>query len=157
MAGFENSAGLGVNNFYGPRSVGKTAGVLETDGAINEVEIVVDSAMIGGTGVQVVKLPKGVKIISAYAKVTEAFALGGTTPTILVGTSTSEVTNGFVISKAQAEAVGTYDVSSTITGTWASQLSTSATTTVGYALGGTSPTKTSAGKVKVLIRYIRIA
>lgn len=157
MAGFENSAGLGVNNFYGPRSVGKTAGALETDGVISEYEVVVDSAMIGGTGVQVLKLPKGAKVHSIYAKVTEAFSLGGTNPTILIGTSTSEVTNGAVLSKAQAEAIGTYDLTSTITGTWANQLSTSALTTVGYALGGTSPTKTTAGKVKFIIRYIRIA
>jgi len=34
--GFENSAGLGVNNHYGPRASGGTEGVTNTDGVNNE-------------------------------------------------------------------------------------------------------------------------
>lgn len=33
---FENSAGLGVNNHFGPRSSGGTEGVVKTEGIVNE-------------------------------------------------------------------------------------------------------------------------
>lgn len=36
MAGFENSAGLGVNNWYGPRTTGGTRGIIKTEGYQNE-------------------------------------------------------------------------------------------------------------------------
>lgn len=51
--------------------------------------------------------------------------------------------------EAQAEAVGT--VKPTLNGTWANPLA--AETTVGIALGGTSPTVTEAGRVDILIEY----
>lgn len=152
--GFESSSGLGVNNYYGPRDSGKTAGVYEVDGSTVEASIVVDSAMVGGTIPQDLIIPAEAKVTAVYAKVTEAFVLGGTTPTILIGTDTTEVTNGAVLSKAQAEAIGTYDITGTLTGTWAAQLA--AATTVGVALGGTSPTKTAVGKVQFVIKYIQI-
>lgn len=152
--GFENSSGLGVFNYYGPRDSGKTSGTVKTEGSIVEASIVVDAAMVGGTDPQELYIPAKAKIIAVYAKVTEAFVLGGTTPTILIGTDTSEVTNGAVVSEAQAEAVGTYDVTATLTGTWAAQLA--ARTKVGLALGGTSPTKTTAGKIQFIVRYINL-
>ena len=40
---FENSAGLGVNNHYGPRAVGGEEGNIKTEGAYNEYSINVDS------------------------------------------------------------------------------------------------------------------
>jgi hypothetical protein len=100
------------------------------------------------------KLPAGAVVKNVYVEVQEAFVLGGTTPTILLGTDTSEVTNGFVISEAQAEAVATYDVTGTLTGTWAAPLA--AETTVGLAMGGTSPTSTTAGKAKVIVEYVSV-
>jgi len=154
MAGFENSAGLGVNNFYGPRDSGKTAGKIKSEGTISELSYVVDAAMIDSTVPQTAKVPAKAKIIAVYAKVTEAFVLGGTNPTILIGTDTSEVTNGAVLDDSQAEVVGTYDITATLTGTWASELA--AATTVGFSLGGTTPTKTTAGKVQFVVRYIEL-
>lgn len=154
MAGFENSAGLGVNNYYGPRDSGKTAGKIKSEGSISELSYVVDAAMIDGSVPQVAKIPAKAKIIAVYAKVSEAFVLGGTNPTILIGTDTSEVTNGAVLDDSQAEVVGTYDITSTLTGTWAAELA--AETTVGFSLGGTTPTKTTAGKVQFVVRYIEL-
>lgn len=154
MAGFENSAGLGVYNFYGPRDSGKTAGKIKSEGSVSELSYVVDAAMIDGTVPQTAKIPAKAKIIGVYAKVSEAFNLGGTNPTILIGTDTSEVTNGAVLDDSLAEVVGTYDITATLTGTWASELA--AETTVGFSLGGTSPTKTTAGKVQFVVRYIEL-
>lgn len=145
-----------VHTYYGKRDIGRGQGVYETDGIVNEVswEITGDDITAATETFPLMspKLPKGAKATAVYVKVKEAFDLGGTTPTILFGTSGSVATNGFVISEAQAEAVGTYDVTSTLTGTWAAHLA--AATTVGVDKGGTSPTAVaSVGKLQVVVRY----
>lgn len=145
-----------VSNHYGPRETGKTQGVMNSSGAKHEMVLELDGDMLTAGDFPLLdpKLPANVLVTAAYFEVEEAFVLGGTTPTILVGTDTSEVTNGLVISEAQAEAVGVYDVTSTLTGTWAAGLT--AATTVGLALGGTSPTSTSAGKGRVVVEYVNV-
>jgi len=142
-----------VSNHYGPRSPGKTVGKVKTEGVMNELTINIDGTMVGNEAYALLAptLPAGAVIEDVYAKVTEAFVLGGTTPAIEVGTETSEATNGFTITEAQAEAVGTYDLTGALSGTWAAPLA--AATTVGLDLSGTSPTVTSAGKMDVVIRY----
>jgi len=154
--GYENSAGLNVSNHYGPREFGPTNGNVKTVGRSYEVSVEVDPLVLANGGpllVTDVVIPAKAVIEDVYADVSALFALGGTTPTILVGTDTSEVTNGVVISEAQAEAVGTYDITGTLTGTWAAPLA--ADTTVGIVLGGTTPTVTAVGKVIVTIRYTK--
>lgn len=154
---FESTSGLGVTNHYGPRDTGKTVGVIKTEGRSYEASIYIDSETIANGGPELVDItiPASAVIEDVYLEVTEAFALGGTTPTILVGTDTSEVTNGVVIAEAKAEAVATYSLTSTLTGTWAAPLA--ADTVVGIVLGGTTPTVGSAGKAKVVIRYTKVA
>lgn len=142
-----------VSNHYGQRETGKTVGKVKTEGVMNELSINIDGEMLGNAAYPLIapELPAGAVIEDVYVKVTEAFVLGGTTPAIEVGTEGSEATNGFTISEAQAEATGTYDLTSALSGTWASPLA--AATTVGLALSGTSPTTTDAGKLDVIIRY----
>lgn len=155
MAGFENSAGLGVSNHYGARDSGQTAGVVKTEGVKSQMSIQVDAADIGSALFSSPALPADCLPVAVFFKVSEAFALGGTTPTILVGTSGSEVTNGCVVSEAQAEAVGIYDISGTLTGTWAARLA--ALTSIGIVLGGSTPTVGAAGKAEVIIEYVKVA
>lgn len=143
-----------VNNHYGPRSTGKTQGKAKTEGFKKQLTLDIDGTMVGNAAYPLLapSLPAGANILEVYAEVTEAFVLGGTTPAIEVGTETSEATNGVTISEAQAEAVGAYDLTSALAGTWASPLA--AATTVGLAMSGTSPTVTSAGKMRLVIEYI---
>lgn len=143
-----------VNTHYNEREVGKTVGVTRKSGFVAELTLDIDADMVSNAAYALLapKIPAGSIIEDAYVVVDEAFALGGTSPTILVGTEGSEATNGLVISETQAEAAGTYDVTSTLTGTWAAGLA--AETTLGLALGGTSPTVTTAGKLRVVIRYV---
>ena len=145
-----------VNNHFGPRETGKTVGNIKTEGGKNELTLDIDAAMVdaGAYALLAPKIPAGSLITAAYAEVTEAFALGGTSPTILVGTETSEVTNGLVINEATAEATGTYDLTATLTGTWGAGLA--ADTVVGLSLGGTTPSVTTAGKVRVVIEYLQV-
>lgn len=155
---FENTAGLGVQNHYGPR--GKQDGIvaggkLPVHGSVDEIVVYINGSDFG-TGTDFLTratLPAGALVLDVMAEVTEAFVLGGTTPTINVGTDGSEGTNyGLELSEAQAEAVGTY--SDTAAGTWAAVLA--ADTPISVALDGTSPTVTSAGAAKVVIRYSKI-
>lgn len=157
--GFESNTGLGVLNHYGERGTQDGVaggGDLPGNGAIKEATIYIKGEDFGaGTSFDTqYTIPAGSKFIEAYCEVTEAFALGGTTPTINVGTNTSEGTNyGIELSEAQAEATGNV-YNGTGAGTWASPLA--ADTAIGVALDGTTPTVTSAGKAKVVIRYVKI-
>lgn len=146
-----------VHNHYGPRDTGKTVGAEKTFGAKREAVMDIDGDMLaaGEFSLLAPVLPAGSRILNAYVEVEEAFALGGTSPTILVGTDGSEATNGVVVTQAQAEAVGVYDVSSALAGTWDSATGLAASTTVGLAMGGTSPTSTSAGKARLVVEYYK--
>lgn len=145
-----------VNNHYGQRDTGKTVGTVYTAGNVRELSLDIDGDMVGNAAFALLAptLPAGAVIKEAYVEVSEAFVLGGTTPVINVGTEGSESTNGVDVSEAQAEAVGTYDITSTLAGTWAAPLA--AATTVGISLSGTSPTVTDAGKMRMVLRYVQI-
>lgn len=152
--GFESNTGLNVNNHYGERETGQTSGNIRTAGVKNELSIQVDAKDIGVALFNAPVIPAGSLIVGAYVKVEEAFALGGTTPTIDIGTSGSVATNNVEVSEAQAEAAGTYDIFSSAKGTWAASLA--ADTTVAIELGGTTPTKTDAGSLEVVIEYVKV-
>lgn len=149
----EDSAGLNVKNQYGVRESGGAAGIFKTEGFKKRLAVEITGELVGDAlFIEDYVIPAGSLITDAYLDVSEVFVLGGTTPTILVGTDGSEVTNGLVISEAVAEAAGAADVSATLTGTWAAKLA--ADTTVGIALGGTTPTVTDAGRAVLVIEYI---
>lgn len=145
-----------VSNHYGPRYTGKTVGTIKTEGVMNELSLDIDGAMVSAEAFPLLapKLPAGAKIKAIFVEVREAFALGGTSPVIEVGTEGSEATNGFTITEAQAEAAATYDLTGALSGTWANPLA--AETTIGIDLAGTNPTVTSAGKMRVVIQYARL-
>ena len=150
---YEENTGLNVSNHYGERKTGGGIGHIKTAGAYKELSTEITGEMLNGSWMPEVRLPKGALPVSAFINVTEAFALGGTSPTILIGTSGSEATNGAVVSEAVAEAIATADISSTLTGTWAASLA--AETLVGVALGGTSPTADAEiGRGVLVVRYI---
>ena len=146
-----------VHNHFGARTeINQTVGVYDTDGAMRELVIDFDGTVVGNAAFPLLAptLPAGAIIEDVYLVVDAVFALGGTTPAIEIGTEGSEATNGFTITEAQAEATGMKDVTSALSGTWAAGLA--ADTTVGIALSGTTPTVTSAGKARVVIRYAKV-
>ena len=167
MAGFERSAfGDGstnvttdVHNYFGARKAGGTDGTYDTDGASREsiyelTGVDIGQAVLSNRWLVQQYIPAGAIIEKVYAKVKEAFVLGGTTPTLNLGTDTSEGTNGAYLTQVQAQAVGTYDITSTLRGTWAAPLA--AKTLVDTALGGTSPTVTTAGRVEFIVRFATV-
>lgn len=145
-----------VHNHYGIRDTGKNTGRPPSAGHRRQFVIEIDGTMVGDEAFPLAapQLPAKIDIEKVWMEVTEAFVLGGTTPVIEIGTETSEATNGVTITEAQAEALGIYDLTSALAGTWAAPLA--AATTVGIDLAGTSPTVTSAGKAKIVIEYVEV-
>jgi hypothetical protein len=146
----ENSAGLGVNNRYGPLNTPDgAAGVFSTYGAENELVIEFSGKNIND-GVISGFLPAGARPLRAILEVKTAFVMGGSTPTFNVGTSGSAGTNGVEFSEANMESTGTI-TTTTFGGTWGARLA--ADTTVVAILDGTTPTVTDAGEARLVIVY----
>lgn len=146
----------GVTVQYGVRGTGRAAGNLAAKGGRYRKAVDITGEALNDGLISIDYIPAESLIEKAYVQVEEAFVLGGTTPTILVGTDGSEATNGVVVSEAQAESAGqVLDISGTLTGTWAAGLA--ADTKIGLELGGTSPTAdSSVGKARLVIEYVKI-
>jgi len=155
--GFGGSVTAQVNNHYGPRSTGKAVGDNPANGKIRELVIVLDSEEIlaGAFPLIAPTLPAGSRVEDVFAQVTEAFVVGGTSPVVDVGTETSEATNGFTITEAQLEAVGNYDLTGALSGTWSGATGLVADTILGVAGSGGTFTLTAAGRVVITIRYVQ--
>lgn len=144
----------GVANYYGPRS--RYEGVGGSEGTHSDVRYFVLD--VSGADYLTAKgqLPAGAVVTgNAVVEVREAFALGGTTPVINIGVSGSEGTDRLAqVSEAQAEALGTYSIASA--GTLAVNTPLAAAVTIAVALGGTTPTITGAGKLRLIIPYVSV-
>lgn len=147
-----------VNHHFGPREFNNVVGKLDMDGAINEIAIDLKPAVLTANGFPLLPpiLPALSKILAAYVEVEEVFNITGTTPTVRIGTKSSEATNGITITEAQLEALGMYDVSSTLAGTWTAAGGLTAATTVGIIRNGDTAAVGTGGKARVLIRYIKL-
>lgn len=156
---YENSAGLGVVNQFGPRLVQDggvaSGGQVHGSGAVEEHVIYINGTDFTGLGYDTrLVVPKGAKFLESYIEITEAFVLGGTTPKLNVGTKGSEATNAaMALTEAQAEAVGEV-FTGTGLGTYASPLA--ADSAVSVLISGAGATVGTAGKAKLVIRYIKI-
>jgi hypothetical protein len=152
---WNNPDGLRVH--FGTRRTGEEAGfgAVATETGFEKV-LVFDlrgsdfsgTTYIGPTGA----VKAGIIVRNVTVEVFEVFNLGGTSPVINVGVQGSEGTNRFAqISESQAETVGTYSI--TPAGTLAAGTPLAADQTINVTLGGTSPTITSAGRLRVIVNY----
>jgi len=144
----ELDAVRGVSTWYNQQDLSQSEDrSLSSIGKVKEKTVVItagDYASVSFT------LPKGAIILDSFVEVTEAFALGGTTPTLALGVSGSAPTNSIVdVTEANAEAIGTYV--GVPAGTLAVPLA--ADSTIVVELGGSSPTITSVGVAYVSFRY----
>lgn len=146
-----------VHNTYGARGVGGSTGVEKVSGSTELLRLQITGEDLNDLLEPLVPtyLPAGAVIRDVWWDTQVAFNLTGTSPTILVGTDTTEVTNGLVISEAVAESTNTARLTSTLTGTWAVNTPIQARTKIGFALGGTSPVVARTGKGILTIEYSR--
>lgn len=155
--GFKNEAGIGVFNHYGARDTGGSVGLETSNDSVHRLNISITGAMLNGTFIPEVSIPKGALFRKATLRVDEAFVLGGTTPTVRFGASGSVATNGIVLSETEMENVGTKVPASTGAGTWAqgSSTGTTAAALVAFDMGGTSPTAdATVGKATLTLEYV---
>lgn len=140
-----------VQNRYGAVETGGAVGVVKTEGSKNEASITFSGKNVKEGKFDLLtefKLPAGSVIKAAYLKVTEVFSAGAN---VTVGTDGTEATNGLVLADASLDVVGTYDVTSTLTGTWAAPLA--AETVVGVAAVGGAE---EIGKAKLVVEYVAV-
>lgn len=116
MSTKENSAGLGVNNRFGPRTLpeGK-AGKIKTFGEKLTINLEFTGADLTGDDIEMPIIPAGFIPEAAYVTVrSAATAHGGV---LKVGTDGSESSNGFEIGSATLGTAGVYKITS-FAGTW---------------------------------------
>lgn len=148
------------HNTFGPRDSGGGSGVLKVEGTIEQVRLEVTGDDINDLLGPLVDtyLPAGGLIRDAYWNTVEVFVATGTSPTLLVGTDSTEVTNGLVVNETALETLGTTRVTSTLTGTWAVNTPLAARTKIGFAVGGSGgPAIARSGRGILTIEYVRPA
>jgi hypothetical protein len=146
-----------VHTRFNTQKIGGGAGVNKIEGMKEELIIDFTGEMFAdeADGLKPFVLPKGAIITDVFAYVDEAFVATGTTPALEVGTDGSEATNGFTIAEAKLEAVGAYNLTSELSGTWDAEAPLAANTKIGFALSGTTPALTRAGKMRISIFFVR--
>lgn len=147
-----------VHNQFGARTTGGVIGVNKIEGVEEELVFNFTGADFAdlGNGLIPFVIPAGAQLLSAYIDVEKVFVLTGTTPVLNIGTQGSEATNGFTISQAILQATGTANLTSTLKGTWVTTAPLQANTIVGFALGGTTPAMTRAGKARIIVKFDRV-
>lgn len=148
---YENTAGLGVTNQYGPRQTGGAGGVERTQNSVSYMSIDLTGEMLNSGYVAPLYMPKGALVRKATLRVDEVFVVSAS-GTVAIG-GTAPGTNGVVLTEAKLEALGTSDVSSLAIGTWAtaSTTGTSASQKVTSAITGT--VGATSGKATLVVEY----
>jgi hypothetical protein len=154
---FENTAGLGVNNQYGPRNTGGAAGLEQGTNSVARLSISITGEMLNSGFVTPQSIPKYASFKSAHITVHEAFVVTGTTPTILVGAAGSVATNGFIISETELETLGSRKLANDGEGTWdvAHATGTTAAALVDFAFEGDAAV-TNAGRATLVLEYVNL-
>jgi hypothetical protein len=150
---YENSAGLGVSNQYGPRNTGGAAGTERSTGSIQTLTYDLTGEMLNSAYAPPVYMPKGAKVVKATLVVDEVFVVSAA-GTVAVG-GTAPGTNGVVLTEAQLEAVGTKDVSAVAVGTWATNSATGTTASQKLAKAITGTVGATSGKGKLIVEFVR--
>lgn len=156
----ESNTGLNVKANYGPRDTGRAAGVVKTEGSKQQLTIELTGAQVEDElYVENFVIPQYSIILACYLEVTEAFVLDGNADnTLEVGTATSEATNGFSITSAECESLGSTSLTGALSGTWDAEAALAADTIVNVIVDGTTPSAdATVGKGRIVIEYMKAA
>lgn len=155
---FENSAGINVSNYYGPRNTGQSVGVERSTDSIHQLSVFFTHEDLENSYLPPVVMPKGAKVLRYLLVVDEAFTLtSDTTATVQIGSAGSVATNGVSITGTELSTTGAKTPASTGLGTWATSSTTGlgAAAKVAKALGGTNTAVTpGAGQATLLVEYV---
>ena len=149
---YEALSGLGVNNQYGSRQTGGSAGLEHGENSTHVLSYNLTGEMLNSTYNPPVYMPKGAKVIRATLRVDEVFVVSAA-GTVAIG-GTAPGTDGVVLTEAKLEALGSSDVSSLAIGTWATASATGPLTTQKLAKAITGTVAATSGKATLLVEYI---
>ena len=149
---YENSAGLGVTNQYGPRQTGGAVGLEHGEGSTHTLSVDLTGEMLNSAYVAPVWMPKGALVRKVYLRVDEVFVVSAA-GTVAIG-GTAPGTDGVVLTKAKLEALGTSDVSTLAIGTWATASATGPLTAQRVAKAITGTVAATSGKGTLIVEYI---
>jgi hypothetical protein len=152
---YENSAGLGVFNQYGPRNTGGAIGAEHATGSVQVLTFDLTGEMLNSGFMPPVYMPSGAKVVRGTLRVDEVFVVSAS-GTVAIG-GTAPGTNGFVLTEAQLEAAGTKDVSSVAIGTWATNSATGTTASQKVAKAITGTVGATSGRGTLIVEYIHRA
>lgn len=148
---YENSAGLGVNNQFGPRQTGGAGGVEHTQNSVSYMSIDLTGEMLNSSYVPPLYMPKGALVRKATLRVDEVFVVSAA-GTVAIG-GTAPGTDGVVLTEAKLEALGTSDVSALAIGTWATNSATGPLTAQRVAKAITGTVGATSGKATLVVEY----
>ncbi len=146
-----------VTKNYGIRTIGAGSGMDKSINSIQHFTATITGALLdelakGGAYVANVTLPIGHVVKDAELVVHEAFALGGTTPAVVVGTGSNTIT----LSEVNLESVG-YVADPAASGTLVNASYQTAGVELGIAFTGTSVTAdSSVGDATLLITTVAV-
>lgn len=146
---------LGVSQDFGQRFTGGAVGSVKTEGARNEIALNLTGEVLTTRILSPLAIPAGSVITRAYLRVTQPFVTAASTA-VRVGTKGSEATNGVTLTKAQLEAAGFYDVTASLSGTYAVNTPLAANSTLGVAFTAGSVTDRNAGRAVLVIETTRV-
>jgi hypothetical protein len=141
---------------YGEVKTGGGAGVDRSTDSKHLVKVDVTTDIIAQGYLTELYIPAGALMTAAYANVTEAFVLEGTTPAIAVR-DVDTVGNFVTLDEADAEAAGHYDITANLAGEWGTAGGgQTAAAKIEVVLTGTTPSITgTAGRVEIVLEYIK--
>lgn len=118
---YENSAGLGIKQAYGPKQAGDhiVAGGFQSENGEQTIVIKFDETMLGDDFIDV-HLPAGAVVTGANLKVETAFVGAGAI--VELGTDGAEVANGISWVVANIGTDNRWVAGATAAGTWANPL-----------------------------------
>lgn len=147
---YEATSGLQVVNHYGARNTGASVGHAHTQNHKHTLTLELTGNGLADEFLPPVVIPQKAKFTSAVLTVDEAFS--GVT-SLSIGQGNAEATNGITLLAADL-GVGARDVSSKLTGTWASSVGAATTEAhrTGLVVTGT-PVRTQ-GRASVTIEYV---
>jgi len=153
-----NTIRTGTSTWYGARDTGGLSGIIKTEGAQNELVFDFTGRSLTDLVFAPTYIPANAVITKAYIQISEAFDLQ-TSSVLKIGTSGSEATNGVSLTEANLEHAAPWyiDLTSTLAGTWDSEVTLAAKTLVGaaFSAGGLTSGST-AGKARLVVEFTKI-
>lgn len=152
--GYENTAGLNVNNQYGQRVTGNAIGLEKSVDSIHELCVNITGQSLNEAFLPPVVIPKGALFLRYRLRVDEAFSVS-TGPLVIGGTAPG--TNGISITKTELENIGTKTPASAGTGTWATSSSTGTTAAEKVTKSLTGTAVATQGRATLIAEFVNAA